>query len=286
MEHDPTDVRRILAGLEQRARKRFGQHFLVDYGIVERIVRGARVQPGDKVVEIGPGLGVLTRALLAAGADLTAIELDRDLVAHLAETLPTVKLVSADATKVDWGELCPGGGYKVVANLPYNVGTTLAMQLVRQPNRFTSVTVMLQLEVIQRLCAEPGSKSYGALSVEVQARTVPTFLMLVPPDRFHPRPKVDSAVVRLELRPEPLVGAVSPTHFDAVVRAAFAQRRKTVQNALSASFPKDRVVAALEGAGVPPLSRAEQLDLGTFRALAERLAPTRAPAGGSPGERG
>lgn len=267
----PDHPRVLLAGLEQRARRRFGQHFLTDRGVVDRIVRGARIETGDRIVEIGPGLGILTTALVETGAEITAVELDRDLAEHVRNTFPTVRLVEADATKVAWAETCPGSGYKVVANLPYNVGTTVTMQLVRRPETFRSITVMLQLEVVQRLCADPGSKTYGALSVEVQARARPTFLMLIPPDRFYPPPKVESAVVRLELYPEPQTGGVDPTRFDSVVRAAFSQRRKTVANALGASYGRDRVRAALERVGVDGALRAEQLGLDTFRSVAVAL---------------
>lgn len=269
--HDPDHPRVLLAGLEQRARRRFGQHFLTDRGVVDRIVRGARIAPGDKVVEIGPGLGILTTALVEAGAELTAVELDRDLAEHVRNTFPGVRLVEADATRVDWAEICPGSGYKVVANLPYNVGTTVTMQLLRRPEIFRSVTVMLQLEVVQRLCADAGSRTYGALSVEAQARARTTFLTLVPPDRFYPPPKVESAVVRLDLLPEPETGGVDPNRFDSVVRAAFSQRRKTVANALGASYGRDRVREVLESVGVDPGLRAEQLDVDTFRAIAGSL---------------
>lgn len=266
-----TDPRAELRALEQRARKRFGQHFLKDSGIVARIVRGARLEPGDRVVEIGPGLGILTGALLRAGADLTVVELDRDLAAWLRERVPDLRVVEADAAKVDWAELCPGSGWKVVANLPYNVGTTVTMQLLRRPATFASVTVMLQLEVVQRLCAEPGSKTYGALSVEAQARARPTFLVTVPPSVFHPRPKVQSAVVRLDLLPEPDTGGVPPEHFDRVVRAAFGQRRKMLLNALGARYGREIAGRALDAAGIDRQLRADRVDLAGFRSLARAL---------------
>jgi 16S rRNA (adenine1518-N6/adenine1519-N6)-dimethyltransferase len=277
---DPARPREVLAALEQRARRRFGQHFLTDRGVVDRIVRGARVTPGDKVVEIGPGLGILTAALVEAGAELTAVELDRDLAEHVRTTFPTVRLVEADAMKVDWVELCPGSDHKVVANLPYNVGTSLTMQLVRLPATFRSITVMLQLEVVQRLCAEPGSKTYGALSVELQARARPVFIVKVGPEHFHPPPKVESAVVRLEPYEQPRLGGLDPGRFDAVVRAAFSQRRKTVANALGARFGRDAAVAALEQAGIPTQRRAEQLGLDEFVAVATALigSPSGSPA--------
>lgn len=269
----PDDPRALLRALEQRARKRFGQHFLADQGVVDRIVRSARLPTGAKVVEIGPGLGILTRALLAAGADLTAIELDRDLAAHLRATFPDLHLVEGDAARVDWDTVCPGPDrWHVVANLPYNVGTHLTTALVRKPARFAAITVMLQREVVDRLCAEPGSRTYGALSVEIQARARTRFVLAVPPSKFHPAPKVHSAVVRLEPLPEPDVGPAGPDVFDAVVRTAFSQRRKALANALAARYGRDRARAVVESLGLPPLVRAEALDVATFRTLAAALA--------------
>lgn len=268
-----TDPRAELRALERRARKRFGQHFLNDLDVVQRIVRGARVQEGDRVVEIGPGLGILTGALLRAGAQLQVVELDRDLAAYLAERVPELTIHQADALRMDWATICPGSGHKVVANLPYNVGTTVTMQLLRQPQTFASVTVMLQLEVVQRMLSEPGSKVYGALSVEAQARARPTFILTVEPGRFVPAPKVRSAVVRFELYPAPQVGEVSPEAFDGVVRAAFAQRRKTLLNALGARFGRAAAGDALDQAGIDRGARAARVDLDGFRALAAALHP-------------
>ncbi len=271
----PTDLgedpRRELRALEMRARKRFGQHFLRDVGVVQRIVRAARVTEGDPVVEIGPGLGILTGGLLRAGAELVVVELDRDLAAHLRERVPGLRVVEADAARVDWSEICPGAGHKVVANLPYNVGTTVTMQLLRRPSTFASVTVMLQLEVVQRLVAEPGSKVFGALSVEAQVRARPTFICQVAAGAFVPAPKVRSAVVRFDLFDAPDVGGVTPEYFDRVVRAAFAQRRKTLLNALGAVFGRERARQGLEVAGIDGGLRAARIDLDGYRALATAL---------------
>lgn len=263
--------RRLLRELEQRARKRFGQHFLADVGLVRRIVRGARVEPGDRVVEIGPGLGILTEALVEAGAEVTAVELDRDLAAFLRERHPGLRLVEGDATRVDWSEVAPGEGWKVVANLPYNVGTTLTMDLLRQPDRFRSVTVMLQLEVVERLMAGPNTRAYNALSVEAQVRATPVFLTTVEPGAFHPPPKVRSAVVRLEVLPDPATGGVPPDAFDRAVRAAFHHRRKTLANSLAAVYGRDRAARALQAAGIDPGLRAQALDLDGMRALARAI---------------
>jgi 16S rRNA (adenine1518-N6/adenine1519-N6)-dimethyltransferase len=265
------DPRPLLAELEQRAKKRFGQHFLTDSGVVDRIVRGARVAPGDPVVEVGPGLGILTRGLLRAGAKVTAVELDRDLAGWFRTAFPDLTLIEGDAARVHWAAVLQGGGWRMVANLPYNVGTTVVMDALRLPGTFKSVTVMLQLEVVQRLCAGVGDDAFGALSVEVAVRAQPTFLTSVPPDRFHPPPKVQSAVVRLDLHDSPQVGTVTPEHFDRVVRAAFGQRRKTLLNAVGSVFGRERAAEALAAAGVDPRLRAERLSLDGFRSLAAAL---------------
>ncbi len=265
------DPRTILRRLEQRARRRFGQHFLTGTRHVDRMVRGARVGQGDRVVEIGPGLGILTSALERAGAVVTAVELDRDLAEFMRTTHPGVRLVEGDALTVDWAEVAPGSGWRVVANLPYNIGTTVLMRLLRQPERFVGVTVMLQNEVVQRLLAVPGTRAYNALSIEAQVRGRPCFLMKLGPGAFHPPPKVDSAVVRFDLFPEPDTGGVPPGAFDRVVRAAFAQRRKTIQNSLRTAFPRAAVERALGAARIDPRSRGEVVDIDGYRRLAREL---------------
>ena len=269
----PTDPKAVLTYLEQRARRRFGQHFLTRPEIVAKIVRGAGVKPGDRVVEIGPGLGILTDALLAAGAELTAVELDRDLAAWIRLSRPSVRLIEADATRVNWAETCPGSGWKVVANLPYNVGTGLVADLIRDP-RWESLTVMLQREVVDRMVAIAGSDAYGALSVHIAAYARADALFRVPAGAFHPPPKVESAILRLDRWDEPRCGPAGPEGFGRVVKAAFAQRRKTVLNSLSSMFPRDRVEAALTSAAIDPRARAETLDLAAFQRLAAALTPS------------
>lgn len=263
------EPRAILRELEQRARRRFGQHFLTDAGVVRRMVGGARVSAGDRVVEIGPGLGILTEQLLSHDVELTAVELDRDLAAYIRERFPQVRLIEGDAAKVDWADVTPGTGWKVVANLPYNVGTTVVMQLVRRPETFASVTVMLQLEVVQRLMAEPGSKAFGALSVQAQARARPRFVLKLPPGAFHPPPKVDSAVIHFDVYETPATGSCPADHFDKVVRAAFSHRRKTLRNSLAASWGRERADRSLAAAGLEQGMRPEQVDLAGYVALAE-----------------
>lgn len=275
-----------LRELEMRARRRFGQNFLVDGDAVDRIVRAAKVAPGDRVLEIGPGLGVLSRALLGAGAALTAVELDRDLAAALREDLPEVRLVQGDALRVAWDEAAPGEGWKVVANLPYNVASPLLMRLLGEPRRFFSMVLMFQREVGDRLEATPDDDAYGALSVQVQARARVSRVLELPPGAFHPAPKVWSVVLRFEPYPEPDFGGVPAGAFDRAVRAGFSLRRKTLANALSTAWPREVAVAALTAADVDPRRRAETVDLAGWRrlaaALAERSGPVNAGHEGDP----
>lgn len=268
---DASDPRAVLKELQQRAKKRFGQHFLARPTVVHRMIRIARVSEGDKVVEIGPGLGILTHALLQTGCDLTAIEIDDDLYAHIERTYPGVRVVHVDALKADWDDIAPGPGHKLVANLPYNVGTHLVMDCARMPERFSSITVMLQKEVIDRMAAGPGTKAYGALSVQLQVRGDVRHAFDVPPGAFIPPPKVHSAIVHVDLYDRPNVGDLSPAFFDKVVTAAFGQRRKTVRNALTPLFGRDVAVAALTDAGIRPDLRAEKLEVAGFLALANAL---------------
>jgi len=262
------DPRGILRLLEQRARRRFGQHFLSDQSIVDRIVRRAGVKPGTRVLEIGPGLGILTHALVQAGAQVTAVELDRDLADHIERVLPDVHLIRGDATRQDWPAVLGEGPYTVVANLPYNVGTQVVVQLLQHPGLFERIVVMLQKEVVDRFLAVPDTKAYNALSVRVQARARGAFLLAVPPRSFHPPPKVDSSVVRLDPYEQPRVGAISPRAFDRCVKAAFSQRRKTLPNALAAQYGKSRAREALQSLGIDPGLRAQSLTLEQFQSLA------------------
>ncbi len=270
---------RVLRRLEQRARRRFGQNFLVDPRITARIAGLCRVGEGDRVVEIGPGLGALSRALLDTGAQVRAVELDRDLVAFLAEELPALDVVAGDALKVSWEEVAPGEGWVVASNLPYNVGTAIVTRLVTGAPRFRRLVVMLQREVALRMTAEVGERARGSLSVHVQAYARPSRAFTVEPGSFHPRPKVRSSVIAIDLREEPLLGGASPAAFERTVRAGFSQRRKTLENALSSSFDRERaraVVADTVGAG----RRAQTLEVSEWGALAAALEVSR---GGSRG---
>jgi 16S rRNA (adenine1518-N6/adenine1519-N6)-dimethyltransferase len=247
-----------LKELEQRARRRFGQNFLVHPGVTERIAGAARLQPGERALEIGPGLGVLTDALLETGAVVTCVELDRDLAAALRESHPRVTLIEGDALKVELPD-----ADAVVANLPYNVATPLLMKLLAR--RYPRMVLMFQREVADRLEARVGDDAYGALSVQVQARAKVMRVMTLPPSAFHPAPKVHSAVLRFDPVAEPGL----PAGFDRVVRLGFSLRRKKLINALATGVEKERALRALAAAGVDPGARAETLDLAAWKRLAE-----------------
>ncbi len=257
-----------LRALEQRARRRFGQNFLVSPESVDRIALAASLRPDDRVLEIGPGLGILTERLRASGAEVRCIEIDRDLAAALRDVIPDLTLVEGDAMKVDLAEVCPGSGWKVVANLPYNVATPLLLRLLARPQTFTSMVLMFQREVGDRIMAEAGDSARGSLSVQVQARARVRPVLHLPPGAFHPPPKVHSIVLGFELYPEPDFGGVDGASFDRVVRLGFQHRRKTLLNSLSSGLDRARVLAACAAAGVDPGRRAETLTLAEWRKLA------------------
>ncbi|MBX3726934.1 MAG: 16S rRNA (adenine(1518)-N(6)/adenine(1519)-N(6))-dimethyltransferase RsmA [Xanthomonadales bacterium] len=254
-------------------RKRFGQHFLHDPGVLARIVAAIAPQSGQPLVEIGPGEGALTDPLLATGATLTVVELDRDLAARLrARNDPRLAVLEADALTVDFGRLAAAGGgpLRLVGNLPYNVSSPILFHCLEHLDAIADMHFMLQKEVVDRMAAPPGDKTYGRLSVMLQARCSVVPLFDVGPGAFRPPPKVDSAVVRLVPLPADRLPAHDASRFAAIVKAAFAQRRKTLRNALSGVLDADRIAAA----GIDPGSRAEQVPVAGFVALAREPAHT------------
>ena len=265
---------RDLADLERRARKRFGQHFLVAEDTARSIVRASRVGAGDRVVEIGPGLGMLTGRLLEAGPEVVAVEVDADLAAHLGARHPGLRLVQADARRVDWGALLPGAGWVCVANLPYNVGTRLTLAMLSAPRTFDRLVLMLQREVVDRMAAPAGDRARGSLSVAVQARARVRRLMRVPPGAFHPPPKVDSAVVELVL--EPRLRAEEYDAFERAVRAGFRSPRKMLRRSLKTAYGPI-AEAALDAAGVDATARPAELTHEEWQALAQALVGTAKP---------
>jgi 16S rRNA (adenine1518-N6/adenine1519-N6)-dimethyltransferase len=260
-----TQIRELLAEHGVRPSKALGQHFLADPNTAERIVRLAGVARGDRVVEVGPGVGSLTSALLDAGARVCAIELDRHVVPVLRAVVGDgdVSIVEADALTVDWHALLGDDTWAMVANLPYNVATPLLLRALECAPMITRYLVMVQREVGERIVAAPGSRAYGAVSVKIaywaRARTVGR----VPPTVFLPEPKVDSVLVELVRHAEPPVDA-DRTRLFAIVNAGFATRRKMLRRALSGVVGAD----AFTRASVDPRARAETLSLDDWARLA------------------
>lgn len=254
-----------------RARKRFGQNFLHDARIIERIVAAARPQQGGQLIEIGPGQGALTAPLLEQGAELLAIEIDRDLAARLRTRFadnPRFRLVEMDVLDFDFATVGAGGrDLRIVGNLPYNISTPLIFHLLRYRERIVDLLFMLQLEVVQRLAAGPGDEAYGRLGVMAQHYCRVEQLFKVPPGAFVPQPKVESAIVRLiphETLPHPVADEALFAH---VVRSAFGQRRKTLRNTL-----KGLVSAGQwEALGIDAGQRAENLAPGDYARIANLL---------------
>ena len=263
----------ILKVFHLRASKKLGQNFLIDAAVVRGIVEAAELQEGDRVLEIGPGIGTLTQGLAESGAQVTAVELDKKLPAVLAETLKgyeNVRIVQGDILKTDIRELMGDAPFKVAANLPYYITTPILMALLEQRLPIRKIVTMVQKEVAERMIAPPGSKTYGALSVAVQYYTAPEIVLDVPPKSFIPAPEVDSVVIACKVRGEPPVAVRDEKLFFRVVKAAFGQRRKTLSNALKgAGFLKDEVQEALEQAGIEAARRGETLSLEEFAQLAD-----------------
>lgn len=277
---DPRDLKALLARHGFRFSKSMGQNFLIERRVPEEIAAAARLDKGCGVLEIGPGVGPLTVRLASRAGRVAAVELDRALLPVLEETLrecPNVEVVCADVMKLDLAALCaerfPGMPVRVCANLPYNITTPVLTKLL-EAGCFETVTVMIQREVARRLCAAPGSPDCGAFSLFCQYHAECELLFDVGPECFYPAPKVTSSVVRLTLRPAPPVGGDADALFR-VVRAAFAQRRKTLLNALFAAyggaFSKDELRRILAECGLPENVRGERLGLPEFARLARRL---------------
>ncbi|PZP59878.1 MAG: 16S rRNA (adenine(1518)-N(6)/adenine(1519)-N(6))-dimethyltransferase [Pseudoxanthomonas spadix] len=249
------------------AKKSLGQHFLHERHYIDRIVQAVDPKPGDTLVEIGPGQGAITFPLLRRHGALTAIEFDRDLIAPLtaaAQGVGELTIIHRDVLSVDFTELAAGRTLRLVGNLPYNLSSPILFHALDHAASIADMHFMLQKEVVDRMAAGPGSKVYGRLSVMLQAYCEVTPLFVVPPGAFSPPPKVDSAVVRLVPRDPARIEVRDPKRLEAVVRAAFGQRRKTLRNALSGVCE----VTQIEAAGIRPDARAEQVAVRDFIALA------------------
>lgn len=257
---------------QHRARKRFGQNFLHDAGVIHRILRAIHAREGQRLLEIGPGQGALTEGLLGSGAHLDVIELDQDLIPLLKLKFgleSRLSLHQGDALKFDFASLVESGEkLRVVGNLPYNISTPLIFHLLEHAPVIEDMHFMLQKEVVERLAATPGGGDWGRLSIMVQYHCRVEHLFNVGPGAFNPPPKVDSAIVRLTPFAEPPHPARDPKLLERVVREAFNQRRKTLRNTLKPLLS----VEDIEAAEVDPTLRPEQLDLAAFVRLANRLA--------------
>ena len=259
--------------------KKFGQNFLIDDHVINKIINGAEVSEDDFVLEIGPGIGTMTQYLCEAAREVAAVEIDKKLIPILGETLSAydnVTVINEDILKVDIQALAleKNGGkpIKVVANLPYYITTPIIMGLFESHVPIDNITVMVQKEVADRMKVGPGSKDYGALSLAVQYYAKPYVVANVPANCFIPRPNVDSAVIRLTRHEKPVVHVEDETLMFNIIRASFNQRRKTLQNGLKNSglFPlsKEEIVASIVEAGLPETVRGEALTLEQFADLA------------------
>lgn len=262
--------------------KKFGQNFLIDGHVLDKIIARAGVTKDDMVLEIGPGIGTMTQYLAEAAGKVVAVEIDRNLLPILQETLAdydNVKVIHADVLSLDLEKLVQeengGRPIKVVANLPYYITTPIIMALFEQHVPLANVTVMVQKEVAARMKSGPGSKDYGALSLAVQYYAEPYIVANVPCNCFMPRPNVDSAVIRLTRYEEPPVQVKDEKMLFKIIRASFNQRRKTLQNGLNNSselnFTKDQIAAAIAEAGFSPSVRGEALTLEQFAKLTDIL---------------
>lgn len=252
--------------------KKLGQNFLISRRVVDDIVKAAELVPGEPVLEVGPGIGTLTQGLAQSGADVTAVELDRRLLEVLDHTLEgydNVSVVHGDILKVNIPELMNHKPFKVVANLPYYITTPIIMSLLEMRLPIERLVVMVQKEVAERMVATPGTKAYGALSVAVQYYTEPDIVFDVLPKSFLPSPEVTSSVVRCKLRSKPPVDVVEEAILFRVIKAAFAQRRKTFSNTMKTTgLKKEQIEAILAKAGIDGNRRGETFDLQEFATIA------------------
>lgn len=276
-----TNTSEILRKYQFRMQKKYGQNFLIDANILAKIVEAAQITKEDHVLEIGPGIGTMTQYLAEAAGWVTAVEIDRDLIPILEETLSSydnVKVLCGDILKVDLSALAKEHGgrpIKVVANLPYYITTPIIMALFESRIPLASITVMVQSEVADRMQTGPGSKDYGALSLAVQYYAKPEIVARVPASCFLPRPNVDSTVVRLTKYEKPPVEAADEAFLFAVIRASFNQRRKTLVNGLvnagGLGVTRGQVETVLEEMGISTMVRGETFTLEQFAELSDRL---------------
>lgn len=280
---DPQNTIQFLREHGISAKKRFGQNFLIDKRVLERIIEGAKIGKDDLVLEIGPGIGTLTQALCEAAGRVVAVEIDKDMIPILEENLSyydNYEIINDDVLRVDLKRLIEerdpsGRRIKVAANLPYYITTPIIMQLLESRMPISSITVMVQKEVADRMQAAPGTSDYGALSLAVQYYAEAAINSKVPPNCFIPRPGVDSAVITLNCYEEPPVDVKDDKYMFRLIKAAFAQRRKTLVNALKndtgLKLTREKVEAAIDELGLDINIRGERLSLEQFARLSDIL---------------
>lgn len=270
----------IIEKYDFRIQKRYGQNFLVDEGVLERIIAAAEISKADTVLEIGPGIGTLSGNLAGNAGHLICVEIDKNLIPILEETLSeheNITIINDDILKVDVAKLCEeyngGQPIKVVANLPYYITTPIIMELLEKRLPIASITVMVQKEVAERMQAAPGGKDYGALSLAVQYYSEARLVCRVPENCFIPRPNVDSAVISLKLYEKPPVEVINPDRMFELIRAAFNQRRKTLVNAISNAvnlgISKEQALEGIKTLGLDENIRGEVLDISQFSRLSD-----------------
>ena len=283
---NPQNTIAVLQKYNFSFQKKFGQNFLIDTHVLDKIIRAAEITKDDYVLEIGPGIGTMTQYLANAARKVTAVEIDKSLMPILADTLQeydNVSVINEDVLKVDIAKLAQeendGRPIKVVANLPYYITTPIIMGLFESHVPVKSITVMVQKEVADRMQVGPGTKDYGALSLAVQYYARPYIVANVPPNCFMPRPKVGSAVIRLERYEEPPVQVEDEHLMFRIIRASFNQRRKTLVNGLvnspEISFGKEEIISAIEKLGKGSSVRGEALTLKEFAALSNFMSEMR-----------
>lgn len=283
----PTTINEIKNKHGFKLSKSLGQNFLTDKNIIDKIIEKSIIGKRDLVIEIGPGIGVLTAAAAEEAGKVIAIEIDRNLIPILKETLSeynNIEIINKDILKTDLKELLEQNqeingqrveGVRILGNLPYYITTPIIMKILEDRVPADSITIMLQKEVADRIKAGPGSKTYGALSVAVQYYCTVAHVANAPREIFIPQPKVDSTVIRLDIRKEKPVALYSEEAFFAVVRAGFGQRRKTLLNALTGVYglSKDEIAVVMKTAAIDPIRRAETLSLEEFALLANTIRP-------------
>lgn len=277
--YSPRIVKEVLEKYGFKFSKRLGQNFLIDGNIINKIVEAADIDENSGVIEIGPGFGTLTQGLCKKAKKVVAIEIDESLRDIHRETIPydNIKIIYEDFMKIDVDKLIEdefaGMDVKLVANLPYYITTPIIMKILEEKYKISRIVVMVQKEVANRLNAKPGTKEYSAISLAVQYRSDTSIAMIVPSSVFMPRPKVDSAVIALNILKEPRIDVVDEKMLFAVIRGSFNQRRKTILNGLSSKFdyPKDLVKEALEKANIDPGIRGESLSIEEFGRIADEM---------------